>query len=487
MDDFFLEIFHTPIPDEGRMKSRLMSKLVLLTQATSYKDVAELTKAFESFKIIDKKEKETDEPLFLLRYVEDKPHLIIRFPDVRQQNENVKAHLGSYCEFFCSLLCVPRDNLMIDLDDHLGQDLKMPAEVNSSMKQCLTAAQTLTGSVGGKDLKFLGLHTNVPGLIFVLKTYNKISGVFRKSTKQAVTHNVLVNALNTAFGLNSRNANPFIVRLFKEFFRLLTSIHSRSLPASFAKYVKDRNKIKSREAIMIKLGYCTIIPPVSKVIEISTARFTVVASDKKKSVISFTEKQKDQEPLTHDKHFSAGVKMVLPLLHDCGSSKAADTVRAKAQLRIKDSEMTSGTRDIYLAKIQLVDSVSKTYAILSAGKDPKKKSTTADTAMNVVGKHSRYLIDKPYIDGNKIVYTTYMDIPLSYRRACEAIFDRKKSLSKKRKRDVIDEPDLSEKKTTKKKVAFNTLTPLHNRDKQELEGEDKVETAEGSSTDIVEE
>jgi len=383
-----------------------------------------LTEALKKFKVSVQKAESRKKLVTLLELSPSDRRLYLTVPDLQNASEEVKDHLALYIHFISVMLQINQDKVNLCIDPELGTTCSLPVKTRNAIGELLSAARSPTGNVGSGLLKLENIQCPLAGALAYLRTLTAYKPFVSKLTKKVVTIEMIRMAIDQAVGIQSETA-WYVKDYLRQTFNLMTSTTSSPFPASFYKVAKDLAGVKTSEGLLYKMGYQPLLPSVSKIVAVTTHTFSGDGS--KESPIKLEPPPKECT-LPQDKAYQAAVKILLPLCN-VGDKKVLK------QLKSSWTDVSDENLKFYKEHKAEVKEYNTPYAYLASMISKKKsKKTKPVHFVNEIGKVTRSICSKitEYKTRDGQAFSSYMELPIAYRRAFEQLLKRKASPAKRK-------------------------------------------------------
>jgi hypothetical protein len=416
------------------IKRDLGQALVSITNSNLTQSVGALTEALNKFRVTAEKAESRKKLVTLVELTPTDRRLYLTVPDLENATEDVKEHLALYIHFISAMLVVNQDKVSLCVDKTLGNMCSMSVKTRNALQDLLAAARSPTGNTGSGLLKLGGIQCPLGGVLALLRTLTIHKPFVTKLSKKAVTVEMIRLAIDQAVGLQPETA-WYVKDYLRQTFNLMASLKKSPFPAAFYKVAKDLTGVKSQEGLLYKLGYQPLLPSVSKIVAVTT--HTSSGGQVKDSPVKLEMPPKECT-LPHDKEYQAAVKILLPLCQ-VGSTKVLK------QLKSSWTDVSDKNLEFYKEHKAEVKEYNTPYAYLASMISKKKSKKTKPVHFrNEIGKVTRDVNSKitSYTTREGQTFSSYMELPIAYRRSFEQLLKRKASPAKRKvdeQSDVIME------------------------------------------------
>jgi hypothetical protein len=328
-------------------------------------------------------------------------HLVVRIPDVPEDNKGLEDNLVTILGFTLNLLGMTKDQLRITRDPTLGTSFMFPAKLSRTIN-ILNASLRLPANQAGEYTTFeTGLKANLPEMLATLRVVRRNSGLtrtvgFGKAKKSTVTSpDVIRKTFNIRSGMEEPGSNGWVAWLLKSLFSEVTKPDFEKFPGEWMHSLRVRNDCNSDTAIMAKLGYTPVHIMPSKVkksllTKVSTEKVFSQTIGKKNDVVlgKGTEKDVDKLKPVNENNFTEGLSFrefraavccLLPFLDPQDRSPIQEQLPANCL-----KPVSVHTLEFFKKNSEMVDACNLAFAISSAIEKKSRKATPAqyDQARN---------------------------------------------------------------------------------------------------------
>jgi len=450
---FLHDRINQPIKDEGLLVKEIYETVHSFLFSKDYDSVESLIDALKKFKVTTK-HKDPSLKLVMLVDHEGQKQLILRVPNVADKSRDVKDHLAFYIYFASRILCISTDHIKVHMDDELGNVVSLPVQTKQGLERLIATSLSQTGLVGGSNHKVNDYSGPCASYVAALRYLTIYSPFYRPINKKKCCNlQIIKDTIDNDLGLKNPGVTDFTKNFVRQVLATATS-HSGALPASFYKVAKTENKVSTLEGILAKLGYYPLVPSIQKVIKLSTISFETDAKGVPMKIIDTPK----ENVLNRNQEHMMAVKLLLPLITE------DKQVSLKDQTKKPLLYLTEPSREFFKAAAEQVKLVNTGYAFVSSYQNKKKNKTNLKHVMNAQGHAARDSDSNlKFQDRTGKVYLKYGDIPISLRNHLENLL-RRKSSTKKRKRDTESHNSMETDEAKAESVPGTAVVPFKGKD-----------------------
>jgi hypothetical protein len=388
--------------------NRVTNKLWHYLHAKEAATDVELTKILKSLS----KTLKIEQSLVELYYKDDKPNLVLTFPDLAQNEDNNKI-IAALTGFACRLHGTPVDNVSFIRDLKLGSgELVLPTTFKKLILEFTSSAESPTGLFKGDTHVFSsGFKGNSVEVLAAMRLLNIKQEFVRKrkyskdSKKVTTAFNTLQEAFNKNCGLNwGPDVASFVVKFIKAVFISCIKVHNKYFPGGWIHSSRVSNSCKSDEAMLATLGWRVKAPSNHKIMEVLFN--TVDPDDKSNGKFKLVNITKDKRQFTYQE-FRTAVCLSLPKL-DTQKPDSMEKDLVVGTLDFKNSNILKTFASPKMSTV--VDALEQSFNFKVSIKDPKSKTK------EIHYRNSRNALlnstsSVPLIDANGTSYDKFSSLP----------------------------------------------------------------------------
>jgi len=347
-------------------------------------------------------------PIVLYTVEDGHPHLTLRMP-VFEENEQTTKVASQLIQFAMSLLNVRKEFVKVHLDESLGSDLSIPANLSKAIDNLIVSADSETGVYSGSQMKHSNdVSLNLVETLAACHLLSRKVGLVRKRPHDPrkpfvqLNYQVLFDSVTSIMGVKNVEES-YSRRFVKIVLVLLTKASNHFFVSGWNRSLKLSLKVKSTKALLFLFGYTEVVPDFKRLLEIS--KFSTTKKIEGTKVLSVEMKEIKGEDSNSQADFKAFLKIMLPAINPEVSLDHQIKVDSLAHTR--EDLMTSFNNP---KVIRAVDSMNVAYARCVGVRGPKSKVTVQ--AYEAARSHTVNLAKELEFRDNKgKVYKDLSEVP----------------------------------------------------------------------------
>jgi hypothetical protein len=312
-------------------------------------------------------------PLVNLYHANGDPHLVIRLPEIKDDDTASTKSLECILTLLHYATGVAVDKMTYVMDPELGDSFHME-RAHIDMIEALTSSSALpSGTFVGEVITLGSFKMNLPGILYALWFLSKKQGLLRPASRKgkeevlSVTATQLRDIFNKRMGLVDKSKS-YSAMLIKSALACITSLSNKRFPGGWVVSTRQLNNVKGDNGIIFKLGYTELLPYHHKLVAI-LENDTIVTE----AGVLKTRSRKDEKIHKNFSflEFRSALSLTCPKL-DNTQTMTQESQAKTDPLTVKSEVVVNNFRNIKYYKS--IDKLNRAHAMLQTIGQPKSKT-----------------------------------------------------------------------------------------------------------------